>query len=357
MAFELWENHIHIAEFIVLLTFTPIGIVVTALRFVATHRAARKPSLEDWLAVVATVIFVLVAIASCMAITTLNGRSIAQEIPESPSDYSRMRKWDMIGIYFYLGHSLSVKLSVLAFYYRIFGINSAYRAWIYVIGGTQTILMIGFCIAEAFLCTPLQKYFDRSIPGTCKDDGMVIIAAETPNSFIDFAMVSLAMYMIRGLQLSPAIKWKLRFLFGLGALVGIIGFIKIAITYSTADLYAFSMVALLTCVQMFVSLLCCCLPVYPPILPSVTFWDRLISYATFGRLSLGGDSSNRRNDPSLGSRRQHGWNNLDENNSTKGLTWPKATHQAETYALSDFSIGVAHPNAPGIQVVRQFDVA
>lgn len=66
MAFELWKNSTQLAQFIVLIVFTPIGFMVASLRLVATHRGARKPGLEDWLAIVATIFFMLVNLAGLM---------------------------------------------------------------------------------------------------------------------------------------------------------------------------------------------------------------------------------------------------------------------------------------------------
>lgn len=132
--------------------------------------------------------------------------------------YLYSTQWDMSGLYFYFVHSLTVKLSVLALYHRIFGINKVYKYWIYGLGIAQAVLAMIFCIAQAFHCEPFNRYFDRSIPGSCKDDGMVVLSGETPNSLIDFAMVLLAIYMIQGLQLSTGVRWKLTVLFGLGSL-------------------------------------------------------------------------------------------------------------------------------------------
>ncbi|KAI1372085.1 hypothetical protein F4677DRAFT_449744 [Hypoxylon crocopeplum] len=367
MSFELWNSSAQLSQFIVLLIFTPLGIAVTVLRFVATYRGARKPSLEDWLAVAATIFFILTNLAALMAITLLNGREITTEVFQNPPNAQRVRKWDMAGLYFYFAQTLAVKLSVLALYFRLFRVNRAYRIWIYLLGAAQTILFFVFCVFQALQCRPISKYFDLRLPGSCKDEGTVILGGEVPNSLVDFAMVILAMFMIRPLQLSSAMKWRLRLLFGLGALVGIIGFIKIAITYSASTLYAFSMISLWSCVQMFVSLLCCCLPVFRPILPTAAFWSRLssrmISYATFGRVSRDrttansarGSSKNSRGD-SAGQHGLQGWKYLNEDNSMKALAWPEATHQAETHALSEFPIQGTHLEYPGIQVERRFDV-
>lgn len=65
-AFELWKDSTQLAQFIVLVALTPIGIAVTVLRFVATRRGARKPGLEDWLATVAAIFFILVNLAGLM---------------------------------------------------------------------------------------------------------------------------------------------------------------------------------------------------------------------------------------------------------------------------------------------------
>lgn len=111
-----------------------------------------------------------------------------------------------------------MKLSVLALYYRIFGVNRAFRIWIYIIASAQGLLVLLLSILHPLSCEPFERYFDKSIPGTCRDDGLTILAGETPNSLIDIAMVILVMFMIRPLQLKSSTKWSLRVLLGMGVL-------------------------------------------------------------------------------------------------------------------------------------------
>lgn len=59
MVRELYKNPTQLAEFVVLILFTPLGIAVTVLRFVATYHSQRKPGLEDWMAILATLFFCL----------------------------------------------------------------------------------------------------------------------------------------------------------------------------------------------------------------------------------------------------------------------------------------------------------
>jgi hypothetical protein len=59
MTSELFRNSTYTAQFFVLIIFSPLGIAVTWLRFVATRREGRKIGLEDWFAVLATIFFLL----------------------------------------------------------------------------------------------------------------------------------------------------------------------------------------------------------------------------------------------------------------------------------------------------------
>jgi hypothetical protein len=66
MAFNLENDSTQIAQFIVLLVFSPCGIVLTAFRFLATHRCGRKPGLEDWMAGLAALFFVMTNVTAIM---------------------------------------------------------------------------------------------------------------------------------------------------------------------------------------------------------------------------------------------------------------------------------------------------
>ncbi|PSR80560.1 benzoate 4-monooxygenase cytochrome P450 [Coniella lustricola] len=256
MGLELWKNSVQQAEFIVMLILSPLGVFLSIARLVVVKRGERQIKLEDGLSVTAALLFVLFNVSSMM------GRLLSS-------------LWDMTALYIYFFQSLTVKLSILALYHRIFGVERVYRLWIYGLALIQSVMTIIFCIFQALQCKPFDKYFDLNIPGSCIDEGLVIVGGETPNLLVDFAMVALVMFMIRPRQLPSITKWKLRVLFGLGSFVGVIGFIKIAVTYSSSSIYAFSLVALWTSVQMFVSLLCCCLPILHQPLSNMGLWSRL----------------------------------------------------------------------------------
>ncbi|KAI0440352.1 hypothetical protein F4803DRAFT_527750 [Xylaria telfairii] len=326
MGFEMGRSPMRLTQFIILLIFTPLGTAVTAVRLVAIRRTSRKPGFEDWMAVLATLFFALTNLTSLIAISYLNGRTIEEEVRDTPWDYASMRKSDFASLYFYFVHSITIKFSTLGLFYRIFGVNRTYRKWIYAIGLAQAILTLSFIILHPLTCRPFNRYFDLTIPGSCRSDGSTILAGETPNSLIDIAMVVLAMIMIRPLVLPSRVKWSLRVLFGMGAIVGIIGFIKIGITYSGDMIYSFGLVSIWTCIQMFISILCCCLPIIYHSFPTINFKDILQavpSHASFGRLRP--KKSSNFNSTGQNTR---GWDSLEEYDSTHVPAWPRVNNSS-----------------------------
>lgn len=111
---------------------------------------------------------------------------------------------------------MTVKLSILALYRRIFGVNLTYRRWIYGIGIFQCICFVMYCLLQGLTCIPMRKFWDFTAPGRCIEPDIIIVVGSTIDSVVDFALVALAMVMIKQLQLSSASKTKLRALFGVG---------------------------------------------------------------------------------------------------------------------------------------------
>lgn len=63
MGFELWKDPIQFAQFIVLIIFSPLGVILTVLRVMATRRSSRKVAFEDWMALVAAFFTVMTNVA------------------------------------------------------------------------------------------------------------------------------------------------------------------------------------------------------------------------------------------------------------------------------------------------------
>lgn len=115
-------------------------------------------------------------------------------------------------------NQLCAKFSILFLYHRIFGINQVYTFWIRTLGVIQILYTIVTSLVSLFECTPVSKYWDPLAAGHCINTGAFLAGVESTNSFVDFAMVILAMFMLRELQVDGRTKLRLSLVFLIGGL-------------------------------------------------------------------------------------------------------------------------------------------
>lgn len=137
---------------------------------------------------------------------------------DSPAEYEAAFKMIFVADMVTLLDQTFSKLSVCALYLRIFGVMQHYRKWIYSLAAAQILCYCGLLIMQPLQCRPINKFWQFWVEGKCFPFSWILLAIEIPNSLIDFALVGLAMVMIKGIQLQTKSMWKLRFLFGLGSL-------------------------------------------------------------------------------------------------------------------------------------------
>lgn len=179
--------------------------------------------------------------------------------------------------------------------------------------------------------------------------------------------------------------------------VGVIGFIKIALTYSTSELCespptpqtlvkpvdssanpvsysdSFSLIAIWSAVQMVVSLLCCCLPVFNSLLPGHTphFWSRLTSKLASSRQRAtayfmkgstkesGGVANSSEMSGPYDSFEQHS-DDVEWSSKDLQVVCPQPSYHNHTkaYTFSHYPIQMGPQQEPtGIHVQRRFDMA
>lgn len=109
------------------------------------------------------------------------------------------------------------KWSICALYYRIFSINRSNGRWIWAIALAQGLVNVALFVVQPLQCRPLHKFWEFWADGDCMPFANILVGLEPPNSVIDFALVALAMSMVKPLHLKRSAKWRLRALFGLGS--------------------------------------------------------------------------------------------------------------------------------------------
>ncbi|KAK4194674.1 hypothetical protein QBC40DRAFT_301899 [Triangularia verruculosa] len=338
MAFEVFKDSTAGAYFVILAVTGLLSLIACGLRFLATIRTGRKPGLEDWLAASAVVVYLIRVISVMYGLSVINGRGLilAFDPPAFETSFKIIFLADLITM---LDQTLA-KFSICALYYRIFGVNSAYRRWIFILAALQGLTYLGLVILQCMMCRPVNKFWQWWAEGECFPFSTLLVAIEPPNSVIDFALVVLALFMIRSLHVQSNVKWKLSFLFGLGSLAGIFGFIKIGVSYGPDLAYTSTVLGLWAAVQSFATIVCCCAPVYKPLLPETGMWNRLrskVSNISLRQRSTGNRSGVKEGGSSeTGSQHDRpGWLRPDTS-STKGLAWTEArgaSHSSERARL------------------------
>ncbi|KAI1089463.1 hypothetical protein F5B19DRAFT_467079 [Rostrohypoxylon terebratum] len=316
------KNEQQRAYLFVAVVFTPLSILAVILRFWASKRAGRKLHVEDWLALLSLIIYLTFGSVNLVDAKVANGRG-ATVLINSPKDFAIVRKLIYAALWTYLWQQLFAKFSIMALYYRLFWVKTKYFWCINALLIYHIAWVIVFSFMLGFHCRPLDKFWAPDLSGYCTSEGTLIAVVEGINSLGDFLLVALAVAIVPTLQVSSATKRKLIVLFGLGVLTGAIGFVKIGISFNDDLLYSFTMVAIWSNVQAGVSIVCCCAPVYKPILPMPGFWRRLgmkVSPSSLRQKQSLWGSSQRTYVQTSGQDHQQYWLQRGDG-SARGLVW------------------------------------
>ncbi|KUI62479.1 hypothetical protein VP1G_09594 [Cytospora mali] len=156
-----------------------VAILATILRFVATKRAARKPSWEDWCAVLTTFFFTIYVVPflynEFLFLTVMNGRAVTELTAE---DIVKVTKAGYTMAAQFCLQQLFAKFSLLFLYYRIFSVNRAFVLAVYVIGAIQLSWSIATYVAHWLECTPPARLSNPKLPGSCIDGGAFLAVTE-----------------------------------------------------------------------------------------------------------------------------------------------------------------------------------
>ncbi|KAJ8127522.1 hypothetical protein O1611_g6114 [Lasiodiplodia mahajangana] len=254
--------------------------------------------------------------------------------------------------FFFPLNQTAVKLSLLILYHRIFSASNAFRYTIYGVGAAQISWGIAILFTRIFPCTPIHRFWDREVPGTCVSAKMLLIAPEVLNTAIDFFMVGMAVWMVHKLQMPTSTKRKLSLLFALGGFdrAGLIGIIKIADSYTSVG--SSGLDALWDVIQMTTGIICCTTPIYRSLLALKVF--RTLT-SIWSERSLQKLRRTKKSNETLGEYRE-------ELKETSAPSWP-VTDDTSTRELQKLSTahsdnrepsmigrqGVGHPTPQSLQ--------
>ncbi|KAJ8123915.1 hypothetical protein ONZ43_g244 [Nemania bipapillata] len=253
------------AGWIIAIVTAPIGIAAAVFRFLATRRAKRKLSWDDWLALLALVSFLPYIGYALWVFTIIDGLPVALAAMKDPQLAIQVLKVGNIMNILYAVQQCFVKYSLLALYYRLFWVNANFNIGVWVLAGFQTAWGLTVLLIHLLACKPLEKLWNPTLQGHCININIAFSIYEPINSFLDFLAAALAMWMLPALHLKTSTRWHLAGLFVIGAFClhtsfssGVIGIIKVVEAQNSAQhnflLIIWNMVQMVTSLRVFVGI-------------------------------------------------------------------------------------------------------
>ncbi|KAH8687907.1 hypothetical protein BGZ60DRAFT_559127 [Tricladium varicosporioides] len=275
-----------------LFTMGPIATIAVALRFVARYKSKLALGLDDLFAVLAVVCYWVYIGLSLWGIR--DGGHSKPLLTLQLNELIVSLKVLYWGVMFTPATISSAKLSVLFFYYRIFKVNKNFKiAWSILLFVTVAWFLATFILA-IFKCTPITAAWNPFLVTTnCINLQRAFLISETINCITDFFIVCLPIAMIRTLRLSSSLKAGISVIFLLGGLVCVTSIVRIIYSYkSNGSSESLINAGLWVNIQLCAAIVCACLPVYRPILPSMSTLREL--YPSFYSLVNRGSGGSRR---------------------------------------------------------------
>ncbi|OTA52646.1 putative PTH11-typeG-protein-coupled receptor [Hypoxylon sp. EC38] len=243
------------------------------------------------------------------------------------------------------------KASILLLYLRLFG-NTKWLRWACHFMLTCVIM---YCIASVtatiFQCIPVTKAFDKSIKGTCIDNGKFWYANSGFSIATDVIILTIPMPLVYALQIPRVQKAALMMVFALGVFVVITSCLRVTtidIQATTPDPTYDIASTMWTIIEMNVAIVCACLPQIRPLI--VKWFPKLMPsyYANFREHSdqratyIGSDFSNsylRNNSKNYSKSEEGKWTRIGSGRARQdGASLPnsrKGDSSSEEYALQD----------------------
>ncbi|KAF5020650.1 hypothetical protein F66182_7327 [Fusarium sp. NRRL 66182] len=207
----------------------PFAVIAVCLRFFARVSAKDRFWWDDWLSLAGLLMtggFCGCALACLPSVDILDG---------SESITDGMIRHNAKGVYvaelFYYISQMSLKFSILMFYWRVFASTNYIRRSIHYIGACIILWFIASFLVSVFQCIPVHSVWDPAAKmrsgRRCIDFDAFYFAVSIPNILFNFILVLLPIPQVLKLKITTAQKASLILFFTLGGFVVIMSIIRV----------------------------------------------------------------------------------------------------------------------------------
>ncbi|KAE8354950.1 hypothetical protein BDV28DRAFT_130054 [Aspergillus coremiiformis] len=181
----------------------------------------------------------------------------------------------------YTGCVAFIKWSILALYKRLFATPRMVLA-ANLVASFVFLWAVSICVVGAILCLPVQKFWDRSVDGSCLDAAKFYYGMQIPNILTDVVLLLMPMKVVWALPIAKPQRLLLSLVFVVGGLTLIFDIVRLVaminLTRAGPDItYNQVPVVVWTCIEAAVGITAACLSNLRPLfkLRRVRFWSQL----------------------------------------------------------------------------------
>ncbi|OJD40343.1 uncharacterized protein BKCO1_1000516 [Diplodia corticola] len=215
--------------------------------------------------------------------------------PSTPSLTAAQNFW--LSILFYNIALGLTKFSILMQYLRIFATHRAMRMAILATLVFIILYTLEALLLSVFTCTPIDRFWNRTIAGTCVNTKALWFAHAAINIFSDTVIILLPMPAFKGLNIPSKQKLALMAIFALGAFGAVTSILRLQSIYTVADSadqsYDNVNAAVWSSVEVNVAIMCASLPTFKALVKRL--FPHLLSTDPASRSPIGGGGAGTSN--------------------------------------------------------------
>ncbi|KAI0127865.1 hypothetical protein BJ170DRAFT_694612 [Xylariales sp. AK1849] len=250
--------------------FYPLALAAVVLRFVGRRISKTNIWWDDRLVIiglVATGAFCSTLLVDLPTDEEMSGKPIPASLMVKNSKISYVAE-----IFYYL-NQLSLKYSILFFYWRIFSASRYMRVAIYCVGCYVALWFISSFVVTILQCIPVQAIWDPAFAdgAHCADLNAFFFGTAIPNILADIFLILLPIPQVLELKITKAQKLFVIFVFLLGGFVIVASIVRLRflllVDFDTFPVnWMMDDSVIWTAVENCCGVICVCLPSLRPIL-------------------------------------------------------------------------------------------
>ncbi|CCF41111.1 integral membrane protein [Colletotrichum higginsianum] len=269
--------------------FTAAAFVLVCLRLYVRTMLVKAVGWDDWVIIVSWVGFDVGMVATKWGL----GITRLEDMPDE--DVLNFGKLQYMGGPFYVVGIWGFKMSLLCSYLRFFPVGG-YKTGTIIVAVACTMAHIAFIFVFLFLCTPVEKQYDPSVPaevGHCVDAVAFYMTFSSLTIVFDVLIMFLPFPVILRSQIQNRKKVVLLALFVLGGFVTVIQAIRIQTIQNLVNYLDSAKTIQWSVIETCIGIIIACVP---PLAPMVKY------FADRSRCRSGGGRSRGSGPPTNSSR-------------------------------------------------------